>query len=121
MRPMTLIVLTWIMMFGFVGESAHARCRKYCRGRVSWRHCAPARACSRPCCRATTGRCPAAEAELQPRKTYGFVLPMAPAPAEMEEYGAASPSDLEPGAAAPAGAAPERTLEIDPNRPGGAK
>jgi hypothetical protein len=58
---------------------------------------------------------------MQPRKTYGFALPMAPAPPEMEEYGPASPSDLEPGAAAPAGAPPERRLEIDPNRPGGAR
>lgn len=46
---------------------------------------------------------------------------MAPAPADMEKYDAASPSDLEPAAAAPAGAPAERTLEINPDRPGGAK
>lgn len=115
MKPMTVFVLVWLALC-FVGENADARCRRCCRGRIAWRPCAPAsaRACRSP----TTVRCLATEPDLLPRRTYGFALPMAPAPADMEKYDAASPSDLEPAAA---GAPAERTLEINPHRPGGAK
>ena len=120
MKRFLFIIALASAAFFLSGPDAEARYRRSCRrGRCC------VRACAKPCCQPTSGRCCVAKkacpSGVPAGETYRAVLPMAPAPAWAEraaEYGEAAPAPAA-GEAAPMPVAPK--LEIDIHKPGGAK
>lgn len=107
MRYLFIIVLASAALC-FSGPDADARCRSNCRGRGRFCVRACARLCYQPAARRCCGPSDARQSGVPVGEKYRAELPLPPAPV-------ADPSD---GAPEP-GAAPK--LEIDINKPGGAK
>lgn len=102
MRSLFIIVLASAALC-FSGPDADARCRRSCRSRG--RCCV--RACARPCCQPAARRCcspsDARQSGVPAGETYRDELPLPPA----------TVADPGPG--------DDPKLEIDINKPGGAK